>query len=86
MTLAHPTSIVLQNLWMTFPFWLSFVVLLGLTGAWIGLLLAFVLSTVASVAYRTLVNKRSVSDHSHRRALTALCTSTHSLTHSLTHC
>ena len=47
MALSHPTSLLLQNLWLTFPFWLSFVVLLCVTGAWFGLLLAFVFASIA---------------------------------------
>lgn len=61
MALTHPTSLLLQNLWLTLPFWLAFVGLLLLTGAWAGLLLAFVLASLASLAYRTLLNTRSAA-------------------------
>ena len=83
MSLMHPTAFALQNLWLTLPFWLAFVCLLFCTGAWLGLLLAFVLASLASLAFRTLVNRRSASQllssraahhsHSHIRSLAVQC-------------
>ena len=60
MSLAHPTSLVLQNLWHTLSFWLAFVCLLWLTGAWFGLLLALVIASIAALTFRTFLNRRSV--------------------------
>ena len=73
MTLARPSSLWLQNMWQSWPFWLAFVCLLYLTGAWFSLFLAFGIASLASLAYRTLINRRSVSGgpHSQLLALTA---------------
>ena len=91
MTLSSPNAVVLQNVWQTLPFWLSFVAALCLTGAWYGLLVAFVLASVASLLHRTLANRRSVGSAAALASAPLYCHAlplslNHSLTHSPTHC
>ena len=61
MTLANPVGLVLQNLWLTWVYYVAFVVVTVLTGAWRGVLIAFVAASALSFAYRKFVNKTSAS-------------------------
>ena len=59
MTLASPIAIALQNLWLNWVYWVAFVVVTFITGAWIGVLIAFILASAVSFAFRRFVNKTS---------------------------
>ena len=59
MALASPVPLLLQNLWLTWVYWIAFVAVTVFTGAWLGVLLAFVLASVLSFAYRLLINRTS---------------------------
>ena len=61
MTLANPAAIALQNLWLNWVFYAGFVLVTLLTGAWLGVLIAFVLASATSFAHRRFVNKTSAS-------------------------
>ena len=61
MTLAHPYGSLLQNLFLTWPFYAIFVGVLALTGAWLLLLIAFIIASVAAAVHRKLVNKVSAA-------------------------
>ena len=60
MALASPVSLLLQNVWLGWVYWLAFVVVTVLSGAWAGVLIAFVLASAVSFAYRLIVNRMSV--------------------------
>ena len=60
MTLANPVALLLQNLWLNWVFQVAFIVVTVLSGAWLGVLIAFAAASAASFAYRRFVNKTSV--------------------------
>ena len=57
MTLANPISILLQNLWGTWVYAAVFLLISLLSGAFIGVLIAFVIACLGSLAYRHFVNR-----------------------------
>ena len=77
MTLVNPIGLVVQNLWLTWVYYVAFVAVTVLTGAWRGVLIAFVVANAVAFAYRRFVNKTSASRHTRPREqparLTPLC-------------
>ena len=57
MALSSPLSLHLQNLWLSWLFWLAFISLTVLSGAIIGVLVAFVVASLGAFLYRQCVNR-----------------------------
>jgi NAD(P)-dependent dehydrogenase (short-subunit alcohol dehydrogenase family) len=57
MALSSPFSIHLQNVWLTWVFWLAFITVTVLSGAIIGVVFAFVVASVGAFLYRKYVNR-----------------------------
>lgn len=58
MPYSSSVGVVAQNLWLHWSFFAAFVALSFLTGAWLGLLVAFVVASLVSFGYRKFVNKQ----------------------------
>ncbi len=56
MALANPVGILLQNLWGTWVYALVFVLVSIFSGAFLGVILAFIVASLGTFAYRRFVN------------------------------
>ena len=54
---SHELVLALENALYTPPFFFLVILLIVLSGAWTGILLAVAIATVASVVYQLLVNQ-----------------------------